>query len=343
MACVAAVVGIGALLSATPLSHANGGERTGSATVERRLWAMGTWLAIEVRAEDRDAALAASERAVRSIESVEARLSTWREDSELARLNRSPVDEEFTLSEETAADLTRARSLWVETDGAFDPGVGALVRAWGLRSGGRLPAPDELAQALDSAGFAALELRGRIAIRRHRSLQIEEGGFAKGVGLDAALRELANAGVERAVLDLGGQIAFLGEGELCVELADPRDRERGLLEVRIAAGSFSTSGNSERGIAVEGERFAHILDPRSGLPAADFGTLSTWAEDATTADALSKLYVLGPDGALAWAAERDGAHILVVEVGPQGLRVRASSGWRGRLAPLVPDLEIEFR
>ncbi len=330
MGLLAASVVCGALLQAD-----------GSATVERRLCAMGTWLALEVRAKDRDAALAASERAVRAIESTEARLSTWREDSELSRLNRAPVDEGFTLSEETAADLRRARSLWEETGGAFDPGVGALVRAWGLRSGGRVPAPAEL-EALDSKGFPALGLNGRVATRRHPSLQIEEGGFAKGIALDAALRELAEAGVERAVLDLGGQVAFLGDGELSIELADPRDRERGLLEVRITAGSFSTSGNSERGIVVAGERFAHILDPRSGRPAADFGTLSIWAEDATSADAFSKLYVLGPEGALEWAAEREGVEVLVVEVGPQGLCVRASAGWRGRIDPLVPGLEIKF-
>jgi len=107
------------------------------ARVERRLSAMGTWLDIEVVAADRPLALAASERAVRALETCEARLSTWQEDSELAHLNRAAVGEVVTLSSELAADLGRARDFWRATEGAFDPGLAALVAAWGLRSGGR--------------------------------------------------------------------------------------------------------------------------------------------------------------------------------------------------------------
>jgi thiamine biosynthesis lipoprotein len=105
---------------------------------------MGTHLGIEVTAPTRAAALAASEAAVRAIEAVEVRLSTWTDASELARLNAAPVGQPVALSPELAADLALAREVWRDTDGAFDPGVGALVRAFGLRDGGREPAAGEL-------------------------------------------------------------------------------------------------------------------------------------------------------------------------------------------------------
>src|SRR5262245_26392913 len=105
-----------------PAASAHATEDTGR--VERRLAAMGTWLELSVRAGDRAAALAGSERAVRALEACEARLSTWRDDSELARLNRAPVDEWQELSPELAADLARAREFWLATGGAFDPGLG---------------------------------------------------------------------------------------------------------------------------------------------------------------------------------------------------------------------------
>ena len=105
-------------------------------TVERRVMLMGTSLEIAVEAADRAAGLAASERAVAALEAAEARLSTWRDDTELARLNRAPVGEPAALSPALARDLAAARRCWQETEGAFDPGVGALVRAWGLRTGG---------------------------------------------------------------------------------------------------------------------------------------------------------------------------------------------------------------
>ena len=85
---------------------------------------MGTRLDLTVEAPDRAIALAASEKAVGALEAAEARLSTWREDGELARFNRSPVGAPFALSPALAAELQSARQCWEETGGAFDPTVG---------------------------------------------------------------------------------------------------------------------------------------------------------------------------------------------------------------------------
>jgi thiamine biosynthesis lipoprotein len=136
---------------------------------------MGTALDLEVEATGRPAALAASERAVEALEAAEARLSTWRNDTELALLNRTPVGEPRTLSPTLARELHAARRCWEETGGAFDPGVGALVRAWGLRTGGRIPDPAELRAA---TGVAGLRLEGGTAVRE-KDLTLEEGGWSR--------------------------------------------------------------------------------------------------------------------------------------------------------------------
>ena len=313
----------------------------GAAQVERRLAAMGTWFDLAVRDRDREHALAASERAVRAVEAVEARLSTWREDSELSQLNHAPVGTAVELTEELAADLERARRYWRATEGAFDPGLGALVAAWGLRTGGRQPSAEELAAARAVGGFAAFELDGRRAVRLQPLAAIEEGGFGKGIALDAALAALRDSGVTEAELDLGGQLAVLG-APCTSALADPRDRARAVLELSVPAGSLATSGNSEHGILVAGVHRGHLLDPRTGEPADDFGSLSVWAADATAADCLSKLFVLGPEGALRWQAAHPEVELIVIEARGDRLLARATSGWRGRLRPLVPDLELSF-
>jgi thiamine biosynthesis lipoprotein ApbE len=311
--------------------------------IERRLTAMGTSLGVQVEAADRAAALEASEAVVRAVETVEARLSTWREDSELARLNGTPVGEAFELSPELARDLARTRSLWLETDGAFDPSVGAFVDAWDLRGAGRRPTEGELGAAAVAGGFGALELKGDVAVRRAANLRLEEGGFGKGVALDAALAALADSGARAATLDLGGQIAVFGTGESAAfGVADPRDRARSVLTLTIEAGSLATSGNSERGIVVDGEHLGHLLDPQTGRPVADFGSLTVWAPDATTADGLSTaLYVLGPDAALAWADARDGVEVVVIQVEGDRLRARASAGWGDHAAVTAEDLILE--
>jgi len=311
--------------------------------VERSLGLMGTSLELLVEARDRATALTASERAVRALETTEARLSTWRPDSELSRLNAAPPRTAFPTSPELAAELAAVRHWWQETDGRFDPGVGGLVQAWDLRGSGRRPSQAELIQARAASGLESLSLEGRNATREHADLILEEGGFGKGAGLDAALSALRQAGATRAVLDLGGQVALLGPGPFRLAVAHPDDRARPLLEVSLDGGSLATSGNSERGIVVDGERLGHLLDPRTGRPAPDFGSVTVWAPDALTADCLSTaLYVAGPDEALAWVAERPGIEVIVIERKGESLRVRASDGLRGRLRPLWGELDLRF-
>lgn len=313
--------------------------------VERRLQAMGTQLRLVVEAVDRKAALAGGEAAIRAIEAAETRLSTWRAESELSRFNRSPVGEPVILSAELARDLTDALACSRETDGAFDPTIGRLVRAWSLRDGGRQPSPQELEDARRSTGPAKLELQGRRALRSMKDLEVEEGAFGKGAGLADALAALAaDPLIRRASLDLGGQLAFYGEGvRWRFVLADPRDRRREVLALEVDGGSVATSGNSERGFELAGRRHGHLLDPRTGESAPDFGSLTVWTDDPLRADCLSTgLYVLGPEAALAWAAMRDGVEVLVLDDEDGHLRARATAGFSGHLAALTEALELRF-
>jgi len=305
---------------------------------------MGTLLALEVEAASREAALRASEAAVGAVERAESRLSTWRSGSELSRLNSQPAGRPLEISPMLAADLRLARRIREGTGGAFDPGIGRLVEAWGLRSGGRLPSDAEIEAALVPRGLVSLRIEGSTATRLHPDLVVEEGGFGKGIALDEALAALRLAGAVRAVLDFGGEVAVLGEGPFSLAVADPADRSRTVLALAIDAGAVATSGNSERGIVAGGERRSHILDPRTGRPAPDFGSLTVWARDAATADGLSTgLFVLGPDGALAWAAAHPGIDVLVLEREGERLRARATSGLEGRLTALVPEVSIQTR
>lgn len=313
-------------------------------TVERRLAMMGTTLVMTIEAGDRSAALAASEVAVRALAAAEERLSTWRDDSELARLNASRPGSWQDLSPALAAELAAAERCWGDTRGAFDPAIGALVRAWGLRSGGRQPSAAELDAALGASGFDQLDVEGSRALRRSTDVILEEGGFGKGAGLAAAVRALATDGrAGGALLDLGGQIAVHGGGHAWeVAVADPARRSVQAGVLTIDRGSIATSGNSERGVEVGGKRLGHLLDPATGRPATDFGSLTVWAEDPLRADCLSTgLYAMGPDAALAWAARQPDVEVLILEPAEEGLLARATPGIAARFTPLAPGLELE--
>jgi thiamine biosynthesis lipoprotein len=192
-----------------------------------------------------------------------------------------------------------------------------------------------------------LALAEGMAIRLRPGLELEEGGFGKGAGLKAAVAALAASGATAASLDLGGQLALFGAGRREVAVADPRERDRPVVTLAIDHGSVATSGNSERGIEIGGRRYGHILDPRTGQPAPDFGSLTVWTDDPLLADCLSKLYVLGPERAVAWAANHPGVEVMALL--PRGFGVKAgvkalaSRGLRGRLVAASEGVEIEFR
>jgi thiamine biosynthesis lipoprotein len=348
----------------------------GPVAVERRIAAMGTELVLVVEAPSRGEALAASESALRAIELVEQRLSTWRADSELSRLNRSAVGEPSPLSPELAQDLATVRR-WVRaTGGGFDPAVGALVEAWDLRGIGRIPTAEQRRAAVVPGGMlAALRLEALEAVRLDPRLCLEEGAFGKGAGLDAARTAFAESAATRATMDFGGQIAWFWrdanattargsvaggspDSSRSLEIADPRDRALPILALRTVRASAATSSNSERGSKVRdaragastgelglvgpGDAIGHLLDPRSGDLAPDFGSVTVLAGRAIDADCLSTgLFVLGPDRALALARELPDVDVVVIECLADGrLRVRASPAVEAEIDVLDPRVDF---
>jgi FAD:protein FMN transferase len=312
------------------------------AVVERRLLAMGTSLELTVRAGSRSEALTASEAAVREVARVEALLTTWRGGGELDCVNHWRAGVPVSISPELYRLLRQVLGWQQRTRGAFDPAIGPLVKAWGLRGGGRIPAKAELDRAREASRPGAFRLSGRCC-RLTRSADaslFEEGAWGKGYALDRARQVLEGMGIDGALVDLGGQLLALGrppEGQKgSAGIADPRERARPVVRVRFDTGSLSTSGDSERSLEVSGQQVGHLLDPRTGRPAADFGSATVWSPSALAADVLSTaMFVLGPEEGmnlsehLARAGIRN--EVLFLVVGRSGLSVRASADFGSRI------------
>ncbi|MBC8403845.1 MAG: FAD:protein FMN transferase [Planctomycetes bacterium] len=274
---------------------------------------MGTSLTVEIRAHNRADAIAASEMAIRAVETTETRLSTWTADSELSGVNNGTPAAGLL-----AAELAAATEWSHLTAGAFQPRAGALIQAWDLRGSGRRPSPTEISTA-----------------NADRSIW-EEGGFGKGAGLDQAIQALAQTEIQSAVLNLGGQIAVLG-ATTTIQVSHPLHRDQVYANFAIEHGSVATSGNSERSLTVNGQPIGHLLDPRTGLPAPEFGSVTVWAPSALAADCLSTaLFVMGPDVALEWAQHHPQIEVLVLITTTTGVQVRATPKLKQRLH-LIPS------
>ncbi len=280
--------------------------------VERTVHLMGTWATLVARAPDRVAGLQALERMVRVIERTEASLSTWRNDSVLSALNRHPVDEPFALPAPLCGLWPRLARWHRVTGGAFDPAVGRLVEAWGLRAGGAVPASDVLRAAREATGFAHFRFDAETCrVTRRADATLDAGAFGKG----EALRRMVRAPSEGLpwMVDFGGQIAVGAHPAAAgwpVAVAHPARRHQPALELVLVAGSLATSGASERVGVVEGQSVTHILDPRTGRPVEHAESVTVWHEDPLAADVLSTaLYVMGADAGMEYA-ERDGIAAL---------------------------------
>jgi thiamine biosynthesis lipoprotein len=320
-------------------------EDPAAAPLAREVRLMGTVFRVEMEAETRSKALLASEAAITAVESVEQRLSTWRPDSELSIIGRASSGTALELSPAMGLTLQRAFYWSKQTGGAFDPSLSALIQVWDLRGSGRRPTTLEIKSAMEDCGIEhyATHFPQRITPLR-MGIGLEEGGFGKGAALDAAAKRLRELGIERALLDLGGQVLVLGGGEAPVlPLAHPDDRGRGLLNITLQSGSIATSGNSERGLRIDGKRIGHLLDPRTGQPAPDFGSVTVWCANALDADCLSTaLYVLGADQGLAFVEQQPGVEALYLIRTSDGILLRATDGMRSRLGWLDPSLQTAW-
>lgn len=288
--------------------------------VERQSYLMGTVLRAEVVAPTREQGVAAVEAAFAEVRRLESVLSSWSARSELGVLNAAAPGEQVRVTPELMSLLVEAEAWRSRTDGSFDAAVGALVDAWDLRGEGRRPGGSRLAEALRASGPGTFRLSpgDGVVMRMDSAAWLDSGGFGKGAALRGVEAVLRGAGVEAALIDFGGQLLAFGSAAdgrgWEVAVADPRDRSAPVRRFRIAAGSVATSAQSERYVDVGGERYGHVVDPRTGRPVPPWGSVTVVAEDPLVADVLSTaLLVMGPEAARGWASQR-GEGVLLLEV-----------------------------
>ena len=277
-----------------------------SQLVSREAWVMGTRLGVVVEAASLAEASQATENVIREVERLERILSTWDPRSEMHAVNTADVGRPIAPGAELVSLLAEAERYSRISGAAFDARIGALVDAWDLRGAGVVPAADALLAALTATGASAISVdeRNGIVTRHAAAAWIDTGGFGKGAALRSAARGLESANVDRALIDLGGQLWAQGSAHnpWSVYVAHPTERQRPVARLEVHGVSVATSGTSERFIEIDGVRWGHILDPRTGHPSPAWGSVTVVSADPLEADALATaLYVMGPQAGLAWA------------------------------------------
>ena len=240
-------------------------------------------------------------------------MSEWRTDSEVSAINHAAGRASVAISDELFTCLSRAQALSRQTQGAFDVTWAALRGLWTFDSAAKVPADDQILEALSRVGYQRLVLdaKGRTAALKSPGMVIGLGAIAKGYGIDRAAYILSKRGIKNFILDGGGDLYFGGEKEpgvpWTVGVRHPRHPEQIIVDLPIRDAAVVSSGDYERFFERDGVRYHHILDLRTGKPARKSVAVTVRATNATVADAVATaLFVLGPKAGLDLAAQYPG-------------------------------------
>lgn len=305
-------------------------------TEESRLM-MGTVVNMKIASDaQKDFLKDVIESSFSKMEEIESITNRFDEKSETALINKANPGEEITLSPQMSSVIKKSLELNSITEGAFDVTISPLAELWGFygKEKPAVPSSGDIENVLARTGTDKITFNDKGTLRINRDgIDLDFSGIAKGCAVDEAVKVLKSKGINNALIDAGGDLYCLGEGPhktgWRVGVRHPRER-RFLGVLTLIDKAVATSGDYENYFFIDGKRYSHILDPRSGYPVSG-GPLSVTivAQDCMTADGLATaMSVLSTLEGLQLAEALDGVDAMLVSEINGELRVDTTSGLR---------------
>jgi thiamine biosynthesis lipoprotein len=281
---------------------------------EQQAFVFGTRVEVIVVDADPEQGRKAIATVLREFDRMHRTYHAW-QPSELTGVNAAfAAGRSHPVSPEMAEFMTEAKTLAAQGNYLFDPGIGGLIKLWGFHADefeARLPDPTAIeAWRGQRPSLADLVFSGTTVSTRNPALALDFGGYLKGVALDRAAAILREQGIRNALINIGGNVLALGSKEgrkWRIGIQHPR-QPGPLATVMLDDGeAIGTSGDYQRYFELDGKRYAHLIDPRTGWPVdhtqAVTVLIPAGAKTGTLSDAASKpIFVAGPDG---WRAMAD--------------------------------------
>ena len=287
--------GMGAVLAMLFLTSRYGGTLSGEKVYQYSFPSMGTACELTIWTSRKEEAQAAVKKARELVDLIEAKLSTYKQESEINLMNTSAYKEEFKCSDILWENLKLASYAHDLSNGGFDVTVGPLVKLWSIKNKrSELPEKNEIDEVLKVVGFDKLELNEKERSVKFKvdGLKIDFGGLTKGWAVDKAAELLMKAGFDKFIVNLGGNlycsgVAPEGKKSYKIGIKDPRNKNKLCAKLDLKAQAVATSGNYEQFIMIDGKRYTHIIDPRTGYPVAEVDAVTAISPSATLSDILS--------------------------------------------------------
>ena len=279
---------------------------------------MGTRVLVELWHPDEAQGRAAVAAVMEEMRRIDREMSPFKETSLLSRMNREASSGWVEITPELFELMRKSIGISELSDGAFDVTFASAGRQYDYREGIK-PDPAPLAEALPAIDYHHLEFdRERTRIRYlHAGVHVDLGGIAKGHAVDRAIALLGARGITQAMVGAGGDTRIIGDrrGEpWVVGVRHPRKDGENIAVLPLADVAVSTSGDYERYFELEGVRYHHILDPRTGDSARKVRSVTILGDEATTTDALStSVFVMGVEKGLALVNRLPGVDAIIID------------------------------
>ncbi|TGD73678.1 FAD:protein FMN transferase [Mangrovimicrobium sediminis] len=267
-----------------------------------------------------------------ALEAVNAAMSTYREDSEISRFNRGTTGQWVAVSDDFQQVLEAALAVGEGSEGAYDVTVGPLVNLWGFGPAPHTdepPSPQRIEEVRQRVGQDKLELDvagGRL--RKHADIYLDFSSIAKGFAVDKVVAWLESQGVHDYLVEVGGEMRLGGlspRGDAWrVAIEQPDSEHFGVARaIKPGDAGVATSGDYRNFFEVDGVRYSHSIDPRSGYPVAhELVSVTVVHSNCMLADAwATALTVLGPEAA--WSvAQAQGLAVYFIQRDGEGFASR---------------------
>lgn len=258
--------------------------------------AMASHCEVRVYAPDSVTAQAWADAAIAEVRRIEAKYSRYRDDSVTTAINRAAGQSPLAVDAETAGLIDFGAALHAQSEGRFDLTSGVLRRAWDFKSQ-RLPSQQQLDDLLPLIGWSRVAWDGATVQLPRAGMEIDFGGIGKEYAADRAGAVLLERGAVHGLVNLGGDVRVIGAAPdgspWRIAVQNPRaEPGETLARLDVAMGALATSGDYERYMIVDGRRYCHVMDPRTGWPVGTWQSVSVVAPLAVAAGACATMAML---------------------------------------------------
>lgn len=290
-------------------------------TVKKTVKLMGSRFNITVVSPSEELGHINIEEAIAEINRIEKMISSWDTNSETYLINKNAGIKPVKVSRELFMLIERCKQISELTDGAFDISYSSMDKIWKFDGSMKeMPTPEKIKKSVEKVGFKKIILNKekQTIFLREKGMKISFGAIGKGYAADKAKEFLVSRQVAGGIIDAAGDLSTWGTDvtgkKWIIGIVNPLAKDKIVSWLPILESSVATSGIYEKYVTFRGQRYSHIIDPRTGYPSSGIRQVSIFAKSAEFCDALATaVFIMGKDAGLFLINQLDGVEVILFD------------------------------